>query len=477
MNRLPVDIHNFVKAVKFSPDGLCLLSSSEDNCVRLFELPASTLGYSSAVDSTPEPPAEPSPAVLVNAGETVYDIAWFPLMSSSRPETCVFATTQRDAPISLWDAFTGQLRTSYRAYDQADEIASALSLAFDPQGIKLYCGFNKTIRIFDVSRGGRDYRTRNLLHTRRRGGRRFREGQSGLISCIQVSPDQSGVYAAGSYNGSTCLYDEKTGELLAALEGHPAGVTHLRFSPNGKFLFTGGRKDNYLLCWDIRNTKQVLARFHRTCASNQRLYFDVDPLGGRFLATGSDDGSLQMFDLSAAPDPDNNSLMAPALRLAGASAPHSGDVVSGVSFHPALSQSTPMLATCSGRRVLHVPSLTPRAVRPTLRLKRPFIWRRERAPPTPVKRVKRSGDSSSDSDSDSSDDEEEEETGKPAGAASSSGARPLGLDEVPRPMVVEDDEDSDDDDEPDEPEEQRQPVDTSLSLWRIESAAPVALSL
>lgn len=30
--------HNFVKTVKWSPDGTCLLSSSEDNFVKLFEL-------------------------------------------------------------------------------------------------------------------------------------------------------------------------------------------------------------------------------------------------------------------------------------------------------------------------------------------------------------------------------------------------------------------------------------------------------
>ena len=63
-------------------------------------------------------------------GESIYDFSWYPRMSSQQPETCAFISTSRDHPIHLWDAFTGQLRAVYRAYDAADEITSALSVAF-----------------------------------------------------------------------------------------------------------------------------------------------------------------------------------------------------------------------------------------------------------------------------------------------------------------------------------------------------------
>ena len=37
-----------------------------------------------------------------------------------------------------------------------DEVAPAYSLSFNSEGSKLYCGFNKMIRVFDVTRPGRD---------------------------------------------------------------------------------------------------------------------------------------------------------------------------------------------------------------------------------------------------------------------------------------------------------------------------------
>lgn len=62
-------------------------------------------------------------------------------------------------PIHLWDACTGSLRCVYRAYDAADEITSAYSVAINRQGSRLWAGYNKCIRVFDLSRPGRDYQT------------------------------------------------------------------------------------------------------------------------------------------------------------------------------------------------------------------------------------------------------------------------------------------------------------------------------
>lgn len=37
------DAENFTKGVKFSPDGTCLLTASEDNVIRVFEVPSDVL--------------------------------------------------------------------------------------------------------------------------------------------------------------------------------------------------------------------------------------------------------------------------------------------------------------------------------------------------------------------------------------------------------------------------------------------------
>lgn len=73
-------------------------------------------------------------------GETVYDFQWYPLMQATDPSTCCFASTSRDHPIHLWDAFTGTLRASYRAYNHLDELTAATSIAFSPNGQKIFAG-------------------------------------------------------------------------------------------------------------------------------------------------------------------------------------------------------------------------------------------------------------------------------------------------------------------------------------------------
>lgn len=121
---------NFLKGVKWSPDGTCLLTNSEDNFIRLFEAPSSLFGGGVQQQQEADMPS----VLKVDEGETVFDFCWFPGMNSADPSTCCFASTSRDKPIHLWDAFSGQLRASYRGYDNADEITAAISLAFDPEG-------------------------------------------------------------------------------------------------------------------------------------------------------------------------------------------------------------------------------------------------------------------------------------------------------------------------------------------------------
>jgi WD40 repeat protein len=72
-------------------------------------------------------------------------------------------------PVKIWDACTGQLRASYRAYDDADEITAAASVAFSPDGSQLVAGYNKALRVFDVTRPGRECRKIATYRKRQEG--------------------------------------------------------------------------------------------------------------------------------------------------------------------------------------------------------------------------------------------------------------------------------------------------------------------
>jgi hypothetical protein len=192
-----------------------LLTASDDNRLRLYDLPrdapsAPALDDTAAQEaagtsaSLANQPAEPgpdnlTPALHTEPGETIYDYSWcvhatcfthpppplpmhrrgpdepmqasssargsptsmsgfaathlglllyrYPRMSTLEPASCCFASSSRGQPIQLWDACTGQLRCSYRGYNDADEPTAAYSLAFSPDGSRLLAGYNKSLYV------------------------------------------------------------------------------------------------------------------------------------------------------------------------------------------------------------------------------------------------------------------------------------------------------------------------------------------
>ncbi|XP_058735493.1 uncharacterized protein LOC131607509 [Vicia villosa] len=324
----PTNPNNFLKAVKWSPDGSSFLTSSDDNALRLFALPGSDceipINTSDDEDSY-------AASLVMNEGESIHDFCWYPYMSAADPVTNVFATTTRDHPIHLWDATSAQLRCTYRAYDAMDEITAAFSVAFNPAGTKIFAGYNKCIRIFDLHRPGRDF----TLHSTVKKDKK--EGQTGIISALAFSPSHNGMLALGSYSQTTAIYTEDNMELLYVLHGQEGGVTHVQFSRDGNYLYTGGRKDPYILCWDVRNTVDCVYKLYRSAENtNQRILFDIEP-SGQHLGTGGQDGLVHIYDLQTG---QWVSSFEAAL-----------DTVNGFSFHPFL----PHAVSSSGHRRFVMP--------------------------------------------------------------------------------------------------------------------------
>ncbi|XP_040271158.1 telomerase Cajal body protein 1 isoform X2 [Bufo bufo] len=313
---------NFLKGCKWAPDGSCILSNSDDNILRLYNLPPEL--YSAEWDLL----QEMGPVLRMSEGDTIYDYCWHPLMNSCDPASCFVASSSRDNPIHVWDAFTGDLKASYRPYNHLDELTAAHSLCFSPDGSRLFCGFDKMVRVFDTSRPGRDCECRPTFQKKL--------GQPGIISCIAFSPAQD-IYACGSYSRCLGLYSYEEGVTLAVLHGPIGGVTHLLFSADGRCVFSGGRKDPEILCWDVRHPGQVLTSLRRSVTTNQRVYFDTDSLG-RYLVSGDTEGVVSVWDMSSPPV---EGVLSPALQFQAQT-----DCVNGVSLHPSL----PILATTSGQR-------------------------------------------------------------------------------------------------------------------------------
>ena len=74
-----------------------------------------------------------------------------------------------------------------------------------------------------------------------------------LFFFLQFNPSMPDIFALASYNKSSAVYLDPRAQLLCVLEGQKGGITQIEFSPDGTKLFAGGRKDNQILIWDMRN--------------------------------------------------------------------------------------------------------------------------------------------------------------------------------------------------------------------------------
>uniref|UniRef100_A0A182M3S5 WD repeat-containing protein 79 n=1 Tax=Anopheles culicifacies TaxID=139723 RepID=A0A182M3S5_9DIPT len=322
---------NYLQGCRWSPDGTCVLTTVNNDGMHIVELPTDL--YSNDSVSEDRPVNLLTSAVHVKEGGLVYDFAWYPGMNSGRSETCCWIASRQHEPIQLWDAYTGNLRCSYKGYDQYDEVEAALSLAFAPlDGATIYGGYKKSIKSFDTNVPGRELSTWRTKST---------------ASCIAIAPSMPDTVMFGSWNRSISALDTRSGECLpvgsyAPENSHTAGVTCIVFAPDNEDTFvTGARKDSKILFWDIRNPAHPVRTLQRTCATNQRIHLDFSPLG-QWLISGDTRGILHGWNLH---ELDENGQPKELLF------PLHWDCLNGVSFHP----RSPIIATTSGQH--HFPSI------------------------------------------------------------------------------------------------------------------------
>uniref|UniRef100_A0A1A9W2K6 WD repeat-containing protein 79 n=1 Tax=Glossina brevipalpis TaxID=37001 RepID=A0A1A9W2K6_9MUSC len=309
----------YTKGCLWSPDGTCLLVPINLDGMHVLELPPD-LYNARQVNSERSLSGLPT-AVHIKEGGTVYDYAWYPFMHSSDPATCCWLASRQHEPIHMWDAFTGELRCTYRGYDNVDEIEAAISLLFSNDGQKVIGGYKKSIKIFDTNTPGREFNSVAVKQP---------------VSCFAVTAENDCCVSTGSWNSHIYHYDLRAPKLgpLFVLGGHTGAITWLKYTTTNDsnwYLFSGARKDSNILQWDMRNYTQPLCAFKRNVSTNQRIYFDLDPLKSEWLISGDTTGLLKIWNLEN-----------PAKK---AQLPLHSDCCNGVNFHPSL----PVVATSSGQ--------------------------------------------------------------------------------------------------------------------------------
>ncbi|MHA2020681.1 MAG: WD40 repeat domain-containing protein [Candidatus Thorarchaeota archaeon] len=111
-----------------------------------------------------------------------------------------------------------------------------------------------------------------------------------LCTSIAFSP-QGDVVATGGVDRIVKLWDIRTGDLLAKLEGHTYPVLALAFSPDGGRLVSGSG-DTTLRIWDVENRTELN---HLTGHSLYVVTCDWSPDGTRIIS-GEVDGTIAVWD-------------------------------------------------------------------------------------------------------------------------------------------------------------------------------------
>ncbi len=166
------------------------------------------------------------------------NIPWvWALAFSPDSKRLVSSTSKGD--IQMWDVATGAALVTFAKW----RALRARALAFSPDGALLAAGTLSHIHLWKVD-------TANELFPIRTGHRRDRPSTDSteLLELLVFSPDGE-VLVSGFDTGAIQLWGVKTGEKIAALDGHTKGVNTLAFSSDGTMLVSAAT-DGTILLWD-----------------------------------------------------------------------------------------------------------------------------------------------------------------------------------------------------------------------------------
>ena len=109
------------------------------------------------------------------------------------------------------------------------------------------------------------------------------------VNKLEITPDKTAIAAAG--NPSLRLFDLRTG-TATSYDGHTNNVTAVGFQRDGRWLFTGS-EDGTIKIWDVR-APGCQREYESGCAINS---VAIHPSQGE-LISGDRDGNIRVWDLA-----------------------------------------------------------------------------------------------------------------------------------------------------------------------------------
>ncbi len=302
---------DFINSLAFSPDSTMLASGSKDNSIRLWDVKTyqligePLLASSSDIDVWSV--AFSTDGKILAAGEedgsiVLWDTATrkqigqplightdivFSLAFSS--DTALLASGSADGTVRLWDTSTWQSLTDE---PMRGHTGFVFTVAFNPDStILASAGSDKDIIFWDTYTGERT----STIHS----------GHSQEIRSLAFSPDGR-YFASGSHDGTIRLWDNHTGELVGKpLIGHTDQVWSIAFSPDSHTLVSGSL-DRSIILWNIEPQATLGHILDRQASPVLTVAYSPDgtqfaSAGGNILGntTGTDDNAIHIWDATS----------------------------------------------------------------------------------------------------------------------------------------------------------------------------------
>uniref|UniRef100_A0A0N4ZEV6 WD repeat-containing protein 79 n=1 Tax=Parastrongyloides trichosuri TaxID=131310 RepID=A0A0N4ZEV6_PARTI len=260
--------NNYIRSVKFDGSGKYLLSSSQDRILRLFSFNEN----------------EDNKVNLIRekeCGGFVYDIKW-----SAKDE--IYAFTSFQSPIHVYDVY-GECINTFKGINHLDEMDTAKSICFTNQSDYILGGYKDKIRVFNMERSGKQLYDIDTY-------KKYHGGQKGCFTCIRMNPSDNNIFAGATTGNNIGIYSLNDKDYQSLIGHELNGVTWMVYSPDGQYIFIGGKKNEGIICYDTRMMGIKLYDIARHSTSNQRIEFEIDS-SGSYLFSGSTFGTLNVTDL------------------------------------------------------------------------------------------------------------------------------------------------------------------------------------
>ena len=154
----------------------------------------------------------------------------------------VSGTTEGE--IRMWDVATGEALTVFAELTKPmkqEHLRHISAVAFSPDRASLAAGTPTQLHLWDVRTGDKLF---SVSTVHKRGWATYHDYPKPLV----FSPDGT-ILLSGHDSGTIQLWDAKTGNRIAALDGHTQQVETLTFSPDGETLVSTAQ-DGTIFLWD-----------------------------------------------------------------------------------------------------------------------------------------------------------------------------------------------------------------------------------